>query len=165
MFALLIGTTMLFVSCNKHSTSENVRSEIESIDWRLDDAMQVHHHGSGGSGGSAASRSTYSFVADLVAPEGFILPEDSVERLIGKLSTAIERAGGKVLEAREDNGINYTRHSKNFDQSAYIYKVVYEADGAIGYIGGVLIKRRYFDESDEGLETIGQILLSLHEQR
>jgi len=156
---------MMIASCNKHSTSENVRSEIKDIDWRLDNAMQVHHHGSGSGGGSAASSSTYSLAVDLVAPEGFILPEDSVGRLISKLSTAIERAGGKVLEARQDNGINYTKHSENFDQSAYIYKVVYEADGAIGYIGGVLIKRRYFDESDEGLETIGQILLSLHEER
>ncbi len=127
--------------------------------------MEIHSHGSGSGGGTAASSSTFTLAADLVAPKGFILPEDSVSRLVNMLSDAIKLAGGKVMHAGQEDGINYTKHSENFDQSAYIFKVVYEADGIVGYIGGVLIKRRYIDETDGGLETVGQILVSLHEER
>lgn len=127
--------------------------------------MEVHHHGSGSGGGGAATSSTYSLAVDLAAPKNFMLPDDSVDRLVDKLSNAIKRAGGRVIHAEEDNGIHYTQHSENFDESAYIFKVVYEADGVTGYVGGVLIKRRYVDETDAGLETVGQIIVSLHEER
>ena len=162
---LIAGASIIIMSCNRHSTSEQIRNAMKGIDWRLDESMEVHFHGSGSSGGGGARRSTYSLAADLVAPEGFILPKDSSDQFIAKISTAIEQAGGDVIEARCDNGINYTEYSKNFDQSAYIYKVVYKADGTVGYISGTLIKRRYSNEPDKGRETVGQILLSLHEVR
>jgi len=163
--AALVSSSLIIASCNKHATSERINSEIGKIDWRLDDSMKIHSHGSGTSGGTAASSSTLTLAADFIAPKGYILPEDSVSRLVSKLSNTIELAGGKVIHAGKDDDIHYTQHSDNFDHSAYIFKVVYEADGIVGYIGGVLVKRRYIDDTDPSLEIVGQILLSLHEER
>jgi len=163
MFTCILSLSI--TSCNNHEVSEKVRNEIEQIDWKFDKIEKVNIYGSASCGGSLSSDSTFSLSASLIAPSGSILPDDSVDIIIEKITTAVKKAGAQIIIAENDNGINYTKYSKNFDESAYIFKIIYNADGNVGSIIGTLIKRRYSDDDNEQSETVGQLLISLHEER
>jgi hypothetical protein len=162
---LLIVLLPLFLSsCNRHLVSEEIRSGIENIDWNIDSSTEVIDHSSSSSGGTASIRSSYSHTVSLSAPKGFTIPENTVNLYIDKVRTTIKAAGGEVIRATKESGIHYTKHSDNHDASAYTFKVVYKADGYVGVIIGVLNKRRIIDKYSNK-EIVGQVLLTLHEER
>ena len=165
----ILGTILLIPSCNDYSSSESLRKDVESIDWAVDNIVDnivdTTHHGSGSSGGSMSNSSELSLAISFEAPKGHMLPEKSEELIIEKIETAIKKSGGRIIRSERVDSINYTEHSKAFDESTYMFKVIYQIDGTVGSITGVLNKRRHEESRENGKEVIGQLLLSLDEER
>jgi len=162
---IAVGSLLLIPSCKDYAASESLRKEVDSIDWTFDEAVNCVHHGSGSSGGSSSNSSELSLAISYEAKSDYQLPEDLEDLLVDKVEDAIRGNGGSIIRSESVNSIHYTEHSEAFDQSAYMFKVIYRIDGVVGVITGVVNKRRHAEAREEGREVVAQLLLSLDEER